>query len=321
MGQNKLTTEIIKQRIYDLVGDEYAVIGEYTGANNSFMIRHNVCKREYPIRFNNFKNGKRCALCSGVLKHTLDEAITAFAELDLTLIATEYKNAHTLMPYICNKHPEDGVQYSSLTSIFAGQVGCKKCRYEKTANSQKRSFSEVVDIFTNANLKLVDTEYVNSSTPLKYICLKHKELGVQETTVSSILNNKMNGCPACFRERLSDSKRMPDDEIIQLFNDNNFDVIEIIKERKTKVKCICRNHTDKGVQIKSLSGMKKGKGCKYCAGVAMLTQEEVKKRIEKKNKNLELISKYSGGEKPITLRCKICGYKWYIFCFCAIIVN
>jgi hypothetical protein len=310
MGKTKLTTDIVKQRIYNLVEDEYTVVGEYINSSTPFMIRHNKCGREYPVRLNNFENGKRCASCSGVLKHTIEEAFEAFQKLDLTLVATEYKNAHTPMPYICNKHPEDGIQYGSLTSIFAGQISCKKCRYEKTANSQKRSFKEVQQIFNNANLELVDTEYVNSNTPLKYICPNHKELGVQQTTVSSILGNNISGCPTCAHERVGNNKRMPDDDIIKLFDNYGFDVVEIIKEKNTKVKCICRKHADKGVQIKTLSGIKSGKGCKYCAGIVKLTRDEVENRIKEKNQNLELVSEYLGGECPITLKCNICGYTW-----------
>lgn len=311
MGKARLTTEEVRSAMWDLVGDEYTMLGEYVNATTPIMVRHNKCKREYSVRWGNFKHGKRCALCRGVLKYTIEEARTAFDKLGLTLLTEEYTHALYPMDYICRKHPEDGVQKGTLSAILGGYVSCKKCRYTKTADSQKKSFEEVCKLFDEHELDLVETEYINSITPMRYICRKHPELGVQQITVDNLSHNKHPGCQRCGYEVMGENKRMSDDDIIKVFDEHDFDVIEIIKERRTKVKCICRKHRDKGIQIKSLHGLNiQGKGCKYCANVVPLTQEEVERRVHDKNPNIDVISNYINGDSPLTLKCKVCDCQW-----------
>lgn len=310
MGKARLTTEEVRNEMWDLVGDEYTVLSEYVNATTPIIVRHNKCKREYPVRWNNFKHGKRCALCKGVLKYTIEEAREAFDKLNLTLLTEEYTSSLTPMDYICRIHPEEGVQKGTLSAILGGHVSCKKCRYKKTANSSKTDFSKVKEKFEDLGLDLLDEEYVNCKEPMHFICRKHLEEGIQITTYAS-LQQGSHGCDRCGYESMGDQKRMSDEDIIKLFDDNGFDVVEIIKERKTKVKCICRKHRDKGIQIKSLNSLKiQGKGCKYCAGNMKLTQEEVEKRIFNKNKNLVVTSQYINEDTDISLHCKICGYSW-----------
>ena len=310
MGKARLTTEDVQKEIWNLVGDEYAMLGEYIDSKTPFMIRHNKCGREYYVRWNNFKHGKRCAACRGVLKYTIEEARKAFNDLGLTLLAEEYVHALYPMDYICRAHPEEGVLKGTLSAILGHHISCKKCRYTKTAVSQKKSYEEVAKLFDEHGLDLIDSEYVNANTHMNYICRKHPELGVQQTTFDSISHNKYHGCPRCGYEAMGNNKRMPDEDIVMLFDEYDFDVIDIIKERRTKVKCICRKHRDKGIQIKTLNGIKHGKGCKYCANVVPLTQEEVTRRVYDKNPNIDVVSDYINGDSPLTLKCKICNCRW-----------
>lgn len=57
------TTEQFKQEVYNLVGDEYTVLGEYYNNATDILIRHNKCHRIYPVRPNNFLHGSRCLGC------------------------------------------------------------------------------------------------------------------------------------------------------------------------------------------------------------------------------------------------------------------
>lgn len=57
------TTNDFKKEVYDLVGNEYTVIGEYINNSTNIKIRHNRCGREYMVRPNNFSHGSRCIEC------------------------------------------------------------------------------------------------------------------------------------------------------------------------------------------------------------------------------------------------------------------
>jgi len=59
------TDKEFKNEIFNLVGDEYTILSEYTSTNNKVKIKHNICNHEYTVSPNNFINGnKRCLKCS-----------------------------------------------------------------------------------------------------------------------------------------------------------------------------------------------------------------------------------------------------------------
>ncbi|MEI4827996.1 hypothetical protein WAX78_00715 [Bacillus sp. FJAT-53711] len=66
--QTRKTIEQFKQEVYDLVGEEYTVEGEYTGANSSILLKHHKCldggSFQYPATPSNFLRGSRCPKCS-----------------------------------------------------------------------------------------------------------------------------------------------------------------------------------------------------------------------------------------------------------------
>lgn len=62
----KKTTEIFKEEVFNLVGNEFTVISEYESSNKNIMMRHNCDKCgnfEYPVRPQNFIRGDRCPKC------------------------------------------------------------------------------------------------------------------------------------------------------------------------------------------------------------------------------------------------------------------
>ena len=60
----RLTTSEFKQKVYDLVQDEYQVLGEYEKAHQKILMKHRVCGHEYTSLPKNFLNGHRCPNCN-----------------------------------------------------------------------------------------------------------------------------------------------------------------------------------------------------------------------------------------------------------------
>lgn len=58
------TTKEIKEKIFELTGNEYEMVGEYVGALTKFKIRHEKCGFEYEVNWSNFQQGQRCPKCS-----------------------------------------------------------------------------------------------------------------------------------------------------------------------------------------------------------------------------------------------------------------
>ena len=69
-------------------------------------------------------------MTSGV-RLSYDEVNKAFEERNMTLISTEYKNAHTPLEYVCQKHPEKGIQKIKYTDIKRHKTKCPYCMYEE----------------------------------------------------------------------------------------------------------------------------------------------------------------------------------------------
>lgn len=260
----KKTQEEFEKQVYGLVGNEYTFLENYKGANTNILIRHNVCNHEYSVRPSNFESGKRCPKCAGVLKYTLEDAKKKFAEMGFELLAIEYIDVLTKMPFICLKHKDKGIQYNTLSAINQG-FGCTYCRYEKSANSQRISDEELIKEFKNVGLILQEHFiYKEMHDTLPCICENHQDLGVQYISYNNIKYGGQKGCVRCSYERLSDKKRMSEDDIKLLVESLDLEYVETIKQRKTIVKCICPHHRELGIQTKQLGKLKIAQGCKYC---------------------------------------------------------
>jgi hypothetical protein len=63
-GNIKLTSIEFREKIFNLVGDDYTVLSEYENIDTHVLIRHNECNHEYNVVPNNFLNqGNRCSKC------------------------------------------------------------------------------------------------------------------------------------------------------------------------------------------------------------------------------------------------------------------
>lgn len=62
-NKTRRTHEDFCSIVEDLVGNEYSVISDYTGAHKHLNMKHNICGSIYPVKANNFINGRRCPIC------------------------------------------------------------------------------------------------------------------------------------------------------------------------------------------------------------------------------------------------------------------
>ena len=62
-GPRKTTREF-KQEVYNLVGNEYSVLGEYINNKTKIKMKHNLCGHEFEMTPNSFlSGGNRCREC------------------------------------------------------------------------------------------------------------------------------------------------------------------------------------------------------------------------------------------------------------------
>lgn len=143
-----------------------------------------------------------CKLCSNEKKglaKLIDFKIVKqkFDKAGYQLLDTEYISAKTFMKYICPHHPEQ-VREITYDKLSQGQ-GCWDCGNEKISNSLRTPIDEVKKIFDEKNLILLENEYKNNSTPLRYLCPHHLDKGEQSITVQSLKVCQF-GCNYCAIE-------------------------------------------------------------------------------------------------------------------------
>ena len=135
-----------------------------------------------------------CSQCAkDVQKPKWEDIVNSFESKGYLLLSTEYINAKTKLEYLCLKHKDKGSQFVRYENIRHG-YGCKYCGIERTTEARKLSFDEAKAIFEHNDMILLNQEYINSSTPMQYICKHHPEVGVQYKTLA---NEYKQHCPYC----------------------------------------------------------------------------------------------------------------------------
>jgi len=144
---SKKTTEKYKKEVYNKYGDEYEVIGEYTGSNKYIQIRH-CCGKEYPVLANALLQGNRCPVCgsaSRVLNKTKTHEEFCKEVYDLEgdeyIVKSDYIGAKediSMFHIICS------TEYSTTPDRFLHRARCPKC-------NQSKGETKIDEVLTNIN--------------------------------------------------------------------------------------------------------------------------------------------------------------------------
>jgi len=135
-----------------------------------------------------------CSQCAkDVQKPKWGDICDLFESRGYLLLSSEYINAKTKLEYLCLKHADKGSQFIRYENLRHG-YGCKYCGIERTTNSRKLSYDEAKTIFDHNDMILLDQPYINSHTPMQYICKHHPEIGIQYKMLANAYTQR---CPYC----------------------------------------------------------------------------------------------------------------------------
>lgn len=125
-------TEYFKNKVAELVGKEYTVIGEYQKANTPILLIHNKCGRKFKMSPGHFVDGERCPYCGYARRaklkmKTQDEFKNNIKENlgNSYILLSKYKGDSVPVTLV---HTKCGHKYKARPSgIVQGRLACPYC--------------------------------------------------------------------------------------------------------------------------------------------------------------------------------------------------
>jgi hypothetical protein len=224
-------------------------------------------------------------------KLTYDYVKQLFTDRGYELLESEYVGCETKMRYRCPRHPEHdtSITYKDLKK----GAGCYYCGIEARTQKNRPDFKDVSDEFCKRGYLLIETEYKNSKTPMKFVCPKHLDK-FTEISYGSLLRG--SGCIYCAG--LGKPTTM---EVDKKFDDRGYTLLTPYKNSSSKLEYICSKHPSKILSI-THNNFSSGQGCTYCAGISRYTLNDAKKLFSEAGYEL-LDDVYADSHTPMRYKC------------------
>lgn len=132
---HRWNNELIREKIFELYGNEYELLEDFKTAEQRHLFKHNVCGNEYLVAISQFLIGNKCPYCYGNIKLTTEQYQTRVKEAtdNEYIILEEYINSQTK---ILHKHLKCGNEFLMTPSSFLYQdQRCPKCQRSKGENN------------------------------------------------------------------------------------------------------------------------------------------------------------------------------------------
>ena len=252
--------------------------------NNSTKMKYQCkCGNLSSMTFANFKKGKRCRKCCGTEKLTYEFVKLKFEERGCILISTEYINAKSKLEFICKCKNKYEIAYSH----FIGVNNCRNC-----TDKAKLSYEYVYNYFKEHKCELLDTEYKNYDTKMKYKC----NCG----NISNITFDSFKQGTRCMN--CKGTPKYTQEYVESFFEKNDCKLLGEYINAKKKVKyiCICKNESEI-----TFGHFQKGVRCQKCSGTETLTFDFVKEYFEK-SKCILISTEYINAKTNLNYICE-CG--------------
>jgi hypothetical protein len=168
------------------------------------------CLNKYGVEYSMYTEQYKKKM-SDIKKTPYEELVKMFKNKNCSLLLDEYEYKNIMTQklqynFICDLHPEYGVQDILLWNLHKQDNPCKKCNSEAISKRLKFNSDYVDERYKAHGLILVNKDnYAKSSLSNEFICEKHKDKGVQKVSLKS-LELYGFGCHYCMVEYYSGDK-------------------------------------------------------------------------------------------------------------------
>jgi hypothetical protein len=130
-----------------------------------------VCGNEAVTTYDNFRSGKRCAVCGNKKRSessslTVEDVYAEFENEGYTITGSFKKSGRQHFSYVCPRGHESSVVFYS----FKHGRRCRFCANEDASEKLRMSIDSLKKEFENQGCELLSNEYVNMDLPLEYKC-------------------------------------------------------------------------------------------------------------------------------------------------------
>lgn len=297
-GRSKYTIDEVR-KVFEDAGCKL-LSTEYIGVNSKLKYECH-CDREAEISFAKFKNGRRCMKCAidtraNKRRHPYSTVVSDIKKMHYRLLTTEeeYIDASSPITLICNNNH---IEKTTYRAILKGRT-CTSC-----SGLAKHTIDTARAIFEKAGCELLETEYVNNNTKMKYKCSCGNASSIK-------LQNFIMGkrCYECRNSKISKAKAHDYEYIKSFFEENGCTLLSTEYENITvPLVYTCRCNRE---GRSSFATFKTNKRCRECFWDTMrnhdLTLEDREGR--------RLIDGYEEWRKSVFERdsytCQCCGDNW-----------
>lgn len=227
-----------------------------------------------------------------------------------SILEDHYTNKTKKMMFKCSCGE---IFHMSLNAFNSGKRYCNFCSKSKRYDGLIDYTSIIKEMCIKKDYTLLTEKITRSSQEFEYVCNKHRDKGTQKSSYDRLINMG-RGCKYCGIVSRGIKHRIDVNDAIELCEEKGFEFVdyEYIRRynssRKIQIKCICRNHTDKGVQLIDYQNMKTNKvGCVYCKGLGR-TKESFQKELDNNSREIKIVEFVSYAD--LKVQCCICGYIW-----------
>ena len=174
---------------------------DYVDASSHITL---VCDKDHTeiTTYRAIREGRKCTICSGLAKHTIDTAKAIFESAGCELLESEYVNNNTKMKYKCSCGETSSIK---LQNFIMGKR-CYECRSDKISKANAHDYEYIKSYFEENGCQLLSTEYINMTLPLNYICKCDKE---GKSSFATFKHSKR--CRECFWDSMRNLDLTEDD--------------------------------------------------------------------------------------------------------------
>ena len=302
LRRSKYNTESFKQAVYQIVGDEYVVLGEYVKSASKILMRHNTCGHEWNITPNNFLSaGNRCPQCNSSSRAwTTDDYAIRVREL----VGDEYTIVGNYVDYntpVLMKHNVCGHEWNIRPAFFVGnkQNRCPECNRRAIDLDVARSRLEAAH---PGRFVIIDYQVMSKPAIVRDKYCRH-EYGV---SIANLIKNSGYACPMC---KATNAKPTLDDKRKSVEEANPNIAFKWLDKMSAEITYLACGHSivrDKlTVRIAECQTCKKNKklGVTYVKDTATLRQ----RICELAGDEYSVFGEYAGSITPTEFRHNTCG--------------